>query len=485
MAKYKITSLNYIAYGDDRTMINMDVDRYNAADLIYVLRQEDQPRGRDPLSGDVLLEQGAGHYLKKDFISKEFKKRPSLDYALSKEEKFDDIILTEQFRYFQEEDPDIKAYVRLYLEGNYHGLREKLLEFNKSRHMLNQSFALENQQYNENENQLSAYKTIKAIYDMTDVALKSRNTSYNINIPKFDTRISTEDIYLPNTGSSPLGFCQVETNSYLLTDKTTDEPIYLRSSLNFSDESVYKNSSFQHMKLHADPNQTYLYAPLDLLSANSYAEYFEAHSPAAFFIPKANLQNIDYNYIAAIPLDGQASLTTDYEMGNMYGYFYTTKNMYNSTYSMEMSTMMKLGDCRKYVQISKCGNVPYLKYYDSVDYLRDSDPPLDPSPSATTDVSYYTKDRLKVPYQKVETFSPITYNSQTKHKPTMFSVRLNDTGLDEKYDKYEYQRSSAEEAEKAIAIRKNIRQDITNTIREIAKNVCPAQTQLFDVFFKG
>lgn len=485
MAKFKITSLNYIAHGNDRTMINMDVDRYNAADLIYVVRQEDQPRGREPISGDVLLEQGAGKYIPKDFISKEFKKRPSLDHALSKEEKLDDIILTEQFRYFQENDPDVKGYVRLYLDDNYSGLRDNLIKFNSGRHMVNQTFELENIQQNESENQLVASGVTKAIYDITDVALKSRNTSYNVNIPKFDARLSTEDIYLPNSPTMPLGFCQVETNSYLLTDSTKDQPLYLRSSLNFSDESVYKNTTFQHLKLNSDGVKTYIYTPLEVLSADSYAEYYSEHSMSDFFLPKANLSGVNYNYIAAIPLDGNTSLTTDYEMGNVYGYFYTTKNMYNSTYSMDMSSMMKLGNCRQYLQIEKCANVPYLKYYDNMDYLRDKPVDLELTSRTVTDVKYYTKDRNKVPYQKIETFCPITYNSQTLHKPTMFSVKLNSTGLDPANDQYAKLEASEEVADEVIKIRNNIRQDITNTIREIAKNVCPAHTQLFDVFFEG
>lgn len=46
------------------------------------------------------------------------------------------------------------------------------------------------------------------MYDMNDVAVKSRNPSRNYGIVKFDLSADmTEDIYLPNVKNTALGFC--------------------------------------------------------------------------------------------------------------------------------------------------------------------------------------------------------------------------------------------------------------------------------------
>ena len=53
----------------------------------------------------------------------------------------------------------------------------------------------------------------------------------------------------------------------------------------------------------------------------------------------------------------------------------------------------------------------------------------------------------------------------------MYSLSLNDTGLNS---------SNIAETTKA-----KLRQNITNSIRVIAEKICPANTQLFQVYFEG
>ena len=67
-----------------------------------------------------------------------------------------------------------------------------------------------------------------------------------------------------------------------------------------------------------------------------------------------------------------------------------------------------------------------------------------------------------------------------KHKPTAFSVRLNNTHINE----LEQNDTDTEEVHKTKELlAESLKKDITNTVRDIAKNIAPANTQLFEVYF--
>lgn len=488
MAQFKIKSLNYIAYGAHRTLVNMDIDRYSAADTIYLLRQEDAPRGKEPISGDVLLEQRAGRYLPYDFISKEFQRRPSLQHALSQEKLSDEIILNEQSRIYEEDDPDRKGYVRLYLESNVSGLHDAVMKFNRERHLTNMTFEFEHDQTNGSLNQLSTVEKLNSMYDITDVAIKSRNYINDRNFMSFDPKgVDTQDIYLPQLTSTN-GFCQIGTAAYLLTGKTNNSPDYLRSSLNITDDT-FLNSSFHYMTILSGSLPTYVYPSHDQLSVSSYSDFLQLSSIDNIFEPAVNFANVDYNYVVKIPQDGEASQTTDYAQGNVYGYINTTKNMYNATYSMDVTGLSSIHNCRHYVEISKCGTSPYLKYYDAVEYRSKNilfTNQIMPGNYKNVYLSTnFDENTSLLPYQKIETYYPISFDPYKRHKSTLFSVRLKGTSLDEANDQYVCDHAPADDVDRIVTIRKNLRRDITNTIREIAKNVCPVQTQLFEVMFEG
>lgn len=132
----------------------------------------------------------------------------------------------------------------------------------------------------------------------------------------------------------------------------------------------------------------------------------------------------------------------------------TAKNMYGSTYSMDMESLKGLLNCREYIGIGKSAGQPYLTYYDSRDYVRNSEPTIG---DYTADVALSASSRESYPYQKVETFHPISFTDSTLHKPTMFSVRLNDTGLDPADDQFAYEENDQQTADRIVNLRKNIR----------------------------
>lgn len=71
------------------------------------------------------------------------------------------------------------------------------------------------------------------------------------------------------------------------------------------------------------------------------------------------------------------------------------------------------------------------------------------------------------PYQKVECINTFRFSGDQSHKSNLFSVRLNNSTLTDTQNP------------RVAGMRKEIR----NAIREIVKNVCPANVQLFDVMF--
>lgn len=73
-----------------------------------------------------------------------------------------------------------------------------------------------------------------------------------------------------------------------------------------------------------------------------------------------------------------------------------------------------------------------------------------------------------------------------RHKSTFFSVDVRNLDLTYDEQKIKQQMESDEpNVKNADTIRRNMKLDITNAVRDIAKNVAPAHTQLFEVFFDG
>ncbi len=75
------------------------------------------------------------------------------------------------------------------------------------------------------------------------------------------------------------------------------------------------------------------------------------------------------------------------------------------------------------------------------------------------------------PYQKVEFFIPVSSNKTYYHKSNLFSIKLHSTNL------VEDDNASLNE------IRRKIKKDINNGIRSLVDSICPANTQLFNIYY--
>ena len=79
----------------------------------------------------------------------------------------------------------------------------------------------------------------------------------------------------------------------------------------------------------------------------------------------------------------------------------------------------------------------------------------------------------RYPYQKIEIISQFNNSvAKAKHKANIFSVVLKNTKLNTKTGD-----------ESLNALKEKIMKDITNSIKDITRNLCPANTHLFNVEF--
>jgi len=315
---------------------------------------------------------------------------------------------------------------------------------------------------------------VESIYDIDDICLKSMNRTVNSILPQFDSPYPgrTEDFYIPSA-VGVMGFCKVDNSTYLLTDSTTGSPVYLRAQLSTGEDINAKTSHYK-VELENGSLQTYLYVPVsDLSGARDYGEAILSGylTPESFYGSNRNFKNVEYNYIAGVPMRKIAdrSGNTEYDNGNLYCDVTHTKNMYDSTYSMNMPSADMIVSCRNYTEIGKCGDKLYLKFDDNVSYVGEDGA----TPSRVVSPRYS--------YPKIEYMNKIVTKTTNRHKSYFFSVNVKDLNLD--YDESAALSAESEGRKTAERVKKYIKHDIKTAIRDIARNVCPAQSQLFDVYF--
>lgn len=179
MARYNIASINYMASGDSRSFINMDIELdYQLYDLVHLLCAEAETSryptmaakkaGESELSSlsvDIGTENGAGRWLKTDFIEK------GDNTPLSKELCAVGIILNEQQNLFAEDDSKKKDYIRLFLSCCTDEMKQKIYKFNEDRLHTNMTFLADNTSNDKNNLTCNGVK-IYPLYDIKDVSLK-------------------------------------------------------------------------------------------------------------------------------------------------------------------------------------------------------------------------------------------------------------------------------------------------------------------------
>ena len=490
MAKYNITSLNYIASGDHRSYINMDLQLdYQLFDYLHLLcaesntpayssveeRESGNGSKMKPMSVDIGTEQGLGKWAITNYIQK------ADDSALARELCAVGIVLNEEQDMFIETDSSSRDYIRLYLSCCTEEMLQKISQFNRDREKINCSFLADNTENDKNELTCSGQR-IQNLYDIVDVSVKKLGIkeSQNISIPGLDRH---HDVYAPSMASQPLGFCQAnseidfENDALLLTDGTRYSPHYLRTSQLENRGSGVETATFT-TSLKTSLEKTYAYQRPD-----------SSDEVVNNWIPRVNYQGISKSWILDLPVQAKSSVAAasdvaSYDDGVVYAQrMMPTKSTLNPQYTTEMSAQTSLLNCRTYAEIKSVGGRPYLKYYDDVNYLAvesisETSALQDVYMRPVNSQTGSSNDNLTKPYQKIEFVYPVDYKTNAKHKTNVFNVELSGTSIDT-----EMQKAEALDDQKKKDALWRIKFDIQSAIREIAKNVSPANTQLFDVKF--
>lgn len=503
MAKYNITSLNYIASGSSRSYINMDVCLgYELFDYIHLLcsetntsafpstvaRKNGHLSALSAVSVDIGTEQGDGDWKKTNYIKK------ATDEALSRELCAVGVVLNEEQDLFVESNPQSKDYIRLYLSCCTEEMKEKIRQFNRAREIPNKTFLADLTRNDKNELTCSGVR-IQNLYDIEDVSIKKLGTKElkNAFIQETDYH---HDIYAPELGTTPLGFCQTsldsdfENDAILLTDSTTQTPFYLRTSQLETRGTELASTSFT-VTLKAGKEKTYAYQQPDQNASDITVNW----------TPRINYSVVKRSWMLDLPVRQKSSVATasnvaPYEDGVVYAQrIMPTKSTLNSCYSTEMSSQTEIANCRTYVEIKSVGGRPYLKYYDDTTYVASTAPTQTSSLQTipmkeVNSQSRSPNDKSTVPHQKIEFVYPVDYKTSAKHKSNLFTVELSGTGIETEYQNVvESLAQQADDSKKVedLLNKKNkldmLKFDIESAIKEIAKNISPANTQLFKIAF--
>jgi hypothetical protein len=477
MSRYKIVSLNYMTSGPKRTLINMDTQVMDGSQrTVYILSRE-----MNQLS-NIVTEQADVSYLPTDYIEKEhpiLDKRPvpgdfhsEATEPLSEEDNVSSIILNEHQRYGYE--TGLSAFrILLQLSSNQISVEERCADFRKC--AKNGTFVIEGDKENRNiAEDVEESFPVYPIYDIRDVAIKSyvqkvqTNRTLSVNEEYLGKFV---DIYFPDMHEYPIGFCQKNNDAYVITEKTPQYPYYLNTTL-LSDRMNPEVDDYYGVFLSSGEIGVNLYSSLNDYGVSSFHQELSGSGQVtSFFTPKRSLGGIRHNYVLAVD---QTDYDSVYDTGDIYAQqIDMAKNSYNSLYSMQVSANEygKLGIlCREYCGINTDGNEIYLKYFDNAVYSQVS------SESGVPEKIRMETDEggKKYPFQKIESFIPNNFQTACKHKSNLFSINVENkmvNGLKDVAD------------ENGTVLYDTVYAEVKNAIKTIAENICPVNTQFFDVYF--
>lgn len=506
MAKYNITNLNYIATGSNRSFLNMDIELgYEIYDYVHLLCAETESSGfmnvgdakNYRLNGiennlcalhhDIGTEQGKGYWYPNKYI-----RHGENDMSpLSKERFHEAIILNEQQDHFIETDPGQRKYIRLYLSCCTLEMKQKIAEFNRNREIYNCTYLLDNATNNKNVFYSRGSTLAKNMYDIRDVTIQKQGTHESKNPEMFGTDYH-HDIYVPSMAQHPIGFVQANldgeylNDALMITQNLNFAPSDLKTTL-LSSRGEYSNDTFYYSDILPNNGKTY-----------TYCTKLEREDFGFALNPKRNYMGLSKAFIVDMPVDsaqvpGQsyANDVAKYDDGQIYYMrMHTTKSAFNPLYSMEMSSTTTLANARTYCGIGTSGGRPYLKYYDDVTYeaLSSDGKNLENITAIRKNSkSGMATDTTTTPYQKIEYIYPVDYAGDAKHKSNVFTIGILSTNIgtlaQRVNDKIED--DTAQDTDYELLDKLNtLSADITHAIRDIVEMITPANTQLFDVYFK-
>lgn len=498
MARYHIASLNYMSAGPKRCYLNMDtVLEYELSQYVYILDTENH------LSGNIITEQGDISALNTRYYQYEDGNYLSDKVQLEEinEDDEDELLIPERIDKFDETNKDNKKFILLKQADNRTEYIRELKKFNSERFEFNRTFVIPNLNEDELDNFYSntldlntSKEIIYPMYEIKDVCIKSCQKKSKTN-PNLKTTDDDLDIYAPSMSESPIQFCQTYNNAIMLDTFKATDAYNLRIKLSDDDEiynTELKNNSIDTL-MYIPSDKLSIQLSIDVLDedgikigeetiisqCNSYKDYLDFKGPEGLsdiFDDYSHLNGIKYNFIYNLEQMSQGNKmrngnvpATDILIG---------KNLYNSVYSIESDHDNNLSNCREYCGIGFTDGKPYLKYYDGINYSTVTSGKDD---HGKINRSMDQDELNSYGYQKIEFFEPMYTNTRNFHKSNVFSVKIKKTDLNDLSDKDSQENTSTN---KYTGIENSIKKDITNAVTEICKNICPANTQLFKVYFE-
>lgn len=280
---------------------------------------------------------------------------------------------------------------------------------------------------------------IRSLFDVKDLCVKSNvQNDYN----------STLDVYAPSLDNNPIQISKLDNSTYILTPPVDKTALFNVSNLerkHLDNTNIVEDLTY-NLELSGKNYKPSLYNPIindNVISANWKVDN--------------NINAIKNNVVLELQ---NSSRWNNYEEGEVHGDFITCKCAYNSNYSMDMQDNgEKLKTTRHYDGLDVCANTVFMKF---------------------TDVNETGKCE-NLPYQKIETIGGNDTNTgkinrldnNIIHKSNLYSLNIKNTKLN----------SINTENENLKQLKSNIIQDLTNNISDIAKKLCPVDSQLFEVNF--
>lgn len=283
--------------------------------------------------------------------------------------------------------------------------------------------------------------------------------------------------------------CQYFNYGYLLSDLT--DKTLLTDRLKFNND-LFVTSYLERTNI---PVDTYIYPALSTIIS-------DITSGSNTMVPLYNLSGVKFNYIEECPLTFKYY---GYEKDNTSGSYYyafgdsfNAKNQYNHNYSLSAITMSAtntsgvsatLTDARRYYDINTTGDTLYLVYKNNQYYnsgrvsLSGTGVTFNMTPTASfastgaiIDIPLITNTVLSSNpvnnYDNVETiYSVNRLKDINVHKSNLFSINIQNANID----------SSSLSAED----KENIKKSLSNILETLLKNVIPANTQLFKIYWNG
>lgn len=292
-------------------------------------------------------------------------------------------------------------------------------------------------------------------------------------------------------------------NSYITGCQYFNFGYYLTSLTNksISAENLFFNSDIfasSYLSTIEYPINTYIYPSSSIILTST-----DISSAINTFIPLYNLSGIDYNFIEEFPLD---FMYNGYDKDNsISSYYYTfadsfnAKNAYSYNYSVESvltsatttsNVSATLNNARQYYDIGSTGDLLYMIYRTNISYSSSGITSLSgtgitygmlPTSSfASTGNIVNVELTNSTPitssvinkYDNVEVLHSINrIKNNDGHKSNLFSINIQNSNIDS---------SILSDNEKA-----NIKLGLNNIIESIIKNIIPANTQLFNIYWNG